>query len=253
MSRSTALPKWDPSVHGVGWDEEGQRYIKQLALLEHYGLRPSSHILEIGCGIGGLAYELAGFLDDNASYNGFDIAPHAVAWLNENYAPLLPNFRFDLLEVENPLYAPGRVLQPHEVRFPYHDAAYDVVVAFEVFMHLPLDGVRNYVREIARVLQPDGLAVLTFNAIWERETEPVLFGRPFVDIGGGVHTRYPEDHGRAMGYKVELLRALFRSAGFEIIDEIEGLWHSPFVARPEGRPTHNCDVFVLRRRVHDAG
>jgi len=241
------LPKWDPSVHTVGWDDGGQRYIKQLALLEHYGLEPSSDVLEIGCGIGGLAYELAGFLGDNATYTGFDVAPRAIAWLNEQYAPQLPNFRFELLDVENPRFAPGHGAQPHEVRFPYRDSSFDIVCAFEVFMHLPLDGVRNYIGETARVLKPGALAVLTFQAIWERETEPVLFGRPFVDIGGGVHTRHPEKHGMSMAYKVGLLRDLFASAGLEPVDEVEGLWHSPFDARPEGRPVHNCDVFVVGR------
>ena len=237
---------WDSSVHTVGGDDAGQRYIKQLALLQHYGLQPSSKILEIGCGIGGLAYELAGLLSDAGSYTGFDVAANAIAWLNLHYAPRLPNFRFDLFDVANPRFSPGGGVQAHEIRFPYRDDEYDIVCAFEVFMHLPLEGIRNYIREIARVLKPNGKAVLTFNAIWERENEPVLFGRPFVDIGGGLHTRFPERDGLSMAYKAALLRDLFRSAGLAPVDEIEGLWHSPHVPRTDGKPLHNCDVFVVR-------
>jgi SAM-dependent methyltransferase len=236
---------WDPTVHTVGSDDGGQRYVKQLALLQHYGLSRSSRILEIGCGIGGLVYELAAFLGDVGTYTGFDISENAIGWLNENYAPHLPNFQFDFLDIENPRFSPGGSSQPQDVRFPYRDHEYDIVCAFEVFMHLPLDGVRNYIREISRVLKPDGRAVLTFNAIWEREREPVLFGRPFVDIGGGLHSRFPERNGLSMAFKVALLRDLFRSSGLEPIDEIEGRWHSPHVARTEGKPVHNCDVFVL--------
>ncbi len=231
----------------VGGDEGGQRGPNQLALLEHFGLQPSSAVLEIGCGLGRLAYELSWFLNFDGNYTGFDIAPDAIAWLNENYAPVLPGFRFDLLDVQNPRFHAAAGKHAHEVRFPYPDAAYDIVCAFEVFMHIPLNGVRNYLNEVARVLKPGGRAVLTFQAIWEHETEPVLDGRPFVDIGGGVHTRFPESTGLSMAYKADLLRGLFRECGLEQVEEIEGLWHSPWTARPAGTPVHKCDVFTVRR------
>jgi SAM-dependent methyltransferase len=240
------LPLPDPSMHEVGGDDAGQRGPKQLALLEHFGLEPSAHVLEIGCGLGRLAYELAAFLDADGRYTGFDVAPTPIAWLNEHYAPRLPDFRFDLLDVENPKYHASAGVAAGEVRFPYRDAAFDVVCAFEVFMHLDIDGVRNYLSEIARVLRPGAVAVVTFMAIWERETEPVYGGRPFVAIGDGIHTRFPETRGRSMGYGVELIRELFRATDLEQVAEIEGLWHSPWKERPPG-PVHRCDLFVVRR------
>jgi SAM-dependent methyltransferase len=241
------LPSPDRSIHKTGWDVEGTRGAKQLALLEHYGLRPTSDVLEIGCGIGRLAYELASFLTLDAQYRGFDIAPRAIAWLKENYEPRLTGFEFHLLsDVQNPRYHESGSVASETVRFPYPDASFDLVCAFEVLMHLPLEGVRNYLDEVARVLRPGGVAVLTFMAIWDNEIEPVFVGRPFVAIGGGVHTRFPEKRGVSMGYRAGLIRGLFRAVDLQPIGELEGLWHSPHKPRPPG-PVHNCDVFAVRR------
>ena len=55
----STLPLPDPALHDVGLDDGGQRGAKQVRLLEHVGLAPSTDLLEIGCGLGRLAYELA--------------------------------------------------------------------------------------------------------------------------------------------------------------------------------------------------
>ena len=67
------LPRPDPTLHPVGGPSTG-RGPNQLSLLRHWGLRPSARVLEIGCGVGRLAYELASYLD-GGSYTGFDISP----------------------------------------------------------------------------------------------------------------------------------------------------------------------------------
>jgi SAM-dependent methyltransferase len=241
-----ALPRPDPSLHWAGTEVYGGRGLKQRQLLEHFGLQRSSQLLEIGCGIGRLAYELASFFDEDGRYTGFDIAPEPIAWLNEHYAPQLPGFRFDLVEVRNRSFKVTDGAAASEFRFPYPDAAFDMVCAFEVFMHLPLEGVRNYIDEIVRVLRPGGTAVLTFMAIWEHEVEPVHGGRPFVAVGDGVHTRFPDEEGVGMGYGVELIRKLFHDVGLEPVTEIEGTWHSPSSLPPPGL-AHACDLFAVRR------
>ena len=240
------LPLPDPGLHVVGGDDGGERGPKQLALLEHYGLVPSADILEVGCGLGRLAYELASYLDDDAAYAGFDIAPAAIDWLNATYRPRLPGFRFDLLDVHSERFHPAGNAHPDVVHFPYEDAAFDVACAFEVFMHLPVDGVANYLREIARVLRPGGLAVVTFMAIYPDEHEPRHAGRPFVRVGDGVHTRFPKRAATSMGYDVALIRQLIDDAGLDEIGTVKGQWHSPWVEL-DTVPAHNCDLFAARR------
>src|SRR4051794_36700647 len=100
------LPPPDPDLHETGAHIDGQRGEMELRLLEHFGMRPSSDILDVGCGIGRLAYECAPYLDDDATYTGLDIEPTVIDWLNANYAPRLPGFRFDLLEVFSGKYRP---------------------------------------------------------------------------------------------------------------------------------------------------
>src|SRR4051794_7259058 len=197
------LPRPDTRLHQTGDDVGGQRGIKELRLLEFFGMQPSFDILDIGCGIGRLAYECAAYLDDDATYTGVDIAPTVIDWLNTHYAPRLANFRFDLLDVHSERYRPEGDVSPDDIQLPYADASFDMVCAFEVFMHLPLAGVRNYLREIARVLRPERVAVVTMVVIYPLESmrERILpriggpeahRGRPYVRVDDGVYTRYPE-------------------------------------------------------------
>jgi SAM-dependent methyltransferase len=230
----------------VGADDDGRRGPKQLALLEHFGLVPSADVLEVGCGLGRLAYELASFLDDDGTYAGFDIAPAAIDWLNVEYAPRLPGFRFDVLDVHNTRYRPDGADPPEQVRFPYDDARFDVACAFEVFMHLPLAGVTNYLAEIARVLRPGGLAVVTFMVVYPDETEPRHAGRTFVPIADGVYTRFPDRAAMSMAYDLGVVRRLLAGVGLEEVAVIKGHWHTPLRAVVE-HPAHNCDLFAARR------
>ena len=185
-ARLDGLPQPDSSIHptGVGKGEHAleQRRANQVALLRHWGLLPSSRLLEIGCGVGWLAYDLAFVLDDTGSYAGFDVGPEAIGWLNEHLAPRLPNFRFDAVDVHNPKYRPEGGGRPETFRFPYADDEFDFVCAFGLFMHMPLPGVDNYLRETARVLRPGSRALLNFMAITEADTDPRNAHRPYVRV-----------------------------------------------------------------------
>src|SRR6187402_3160064 len=130
-SAQADLPRPDPSLHKTGSEGlDGNRGLRELRLLEHFGMQPSSDILDIGCGIGRLTYECASYLDEDATYTGLDIAPVVIDWLNAQYAPRLPGFRFDLLDVHSERYAPTGAVAPDAVRLPYDDASFDVVCAF---------------------------------------------------------------------------------------------------------------------------
>jgi hypothetical protein len=49
-------------------------------------VNPSSHILDIGCGIGRLAIAMPDFLDANGGYEGFDIVPEGIEWCKQHIA-----------------------------------------------------------------------------------------------------------------------------------------------------------------------
>jgi SAM-dependent methyltransferase len=220
-------------------------------------MQPSSDVLDVGCGIGRLTYECGWYLDDDATYAGLDISPTVIDWLNTNYAPRLPGFRFDFLDVYNESYRPSGSDNPEHVRFPYGDEQFDVVCAFEVFMHVSLDAVRHYLREITRVLRPGGLAVVTFVGVYP--DEQVSFDAEYVQVGDGIYTTRPDRVSSDMAYDVELVRAALTDAGLEEIGSVKGRTHTPLDSRPGVAPGvelppiyHGCDVLAGRKGTTDS-
>jgi SAM-dependent methyltransferase len=241
------LPEPDTTLHPVG-GVSSERGANQLRLLRHCGMQPTAQVLEIGCGVGRLAYELASYLDDRGSYTGFDISPKAIGWLNEHYAPRLPGFRFDLVDARNVRYRPGRGEEAASIRFPYDDRAFDVVGAFAVFMHMQLPEIANYCDELARVLKPEGFGVVTFRSISAGEQPPRTRDRDWVPVGEGVYSIFPETPGRALAYDDALVRTTIERAGLEIASAIEGRWHARPPASADA-PTLGADAYVVQRRA----
>ena len=223
------LPEPDLSVHaiGLGRNEQGLagRRRNQIALLERYGLRPASHLLEIGCGIGWLAYDLATRLDETGSYVGFDVSPEAIGWLRENLAPRLANFRFDLVDVQNPRYRPKSSRRAVDLPFPYADGQFDLACAFGVFMHVERDGIEHYLHELARVLQPGCPALVNFMAVTPADVEPRNGERVYVSVAPGVYTNRPDREGWSMAYDDALIRTMIAEAGLAVVAFEEGAWH----------------------------
>jgi SAM-dependent methyltransferase len=219
-------------------------------------MKPSSDVLDVGCGIGRLTYECGWYLDDDATYAGLDISPTVIDWLNTNYAPRLRGFRFDFLDVYNESYRPSGSDNPEQVRFPYEDEQFDVVCAFEVFMHVSLDAVRHYLREITRVLRPGGLAVVTFVGVYP--DEQVSFDAEYVRVGEGIYTTRPDRISSDMAYDVELVRSALTDAGLEEVGFVKGRTHTPIDSRPGVAPGielpaiyHGCDVLAGRKGATD--
>lgn len=223
------LPEPDMSVHaiGLGRNEQGLtgRRKNQLALLERYGLRPSSRLLEVGCGIGWLAYDLSSVLDADGSYDGFDVSPEAIGWLNENLAPRLANFRFDLVDAQNPRYRPKGARPADEVAFPYGDRQFDLACAFGVFMHIERRGIERYLREIARVLEPGCPALLSFMAVLPADDQPRNGRRAYVEVEPGVFTNRPDRVGWSLAYADSLIRTMIADARLTLVTCDVGAWH----------------------------
>ncbi|MSO87552.1 MAG: class I SAM-dependent methyltransferase [Acidimicrobiia bacterium] len=250
------LRRPEPDLHstGSGGHVDLERGVHELRMLQHFGMTPSSDILDVGCGIGRLAHECASYLDDDATYAGLDIAPVPIDWLNTHYAPRLPGFRFDLLDVHSERYRPDAGVSPETVRLPYDDDSFDVACAYEVFMHVSLQGIANYLHEIARVLRPGGLAVLTLVAIYPGEPTLENRSRPYVEISPGVHTIFPRRKNMSMAYDVGVFRSMLADAGLNEVELIQGNMHIPIAERPgQGLGAgpipelfHACDLFAVR-------
>jgi SAM-dependent methyltransferase len=189
-------------------------------------------MLEIGCGIGRLVYELAPFLD-RGRYAGFDISSEAIGWLNEHYAPRLPNFRFDVVDVYNARYNRESEGSAETVRWPYDDDTFDFACAFSVFTHMRLPEVEHYLAELRRVLRPGGRAVVTFALITNRDRPPYVHARkPLVALDDVSYTRRLDRPERGLAYHEAAVRAAIGRSGLTIVEIIDGAWHGWDSSKP---------------------
>jgi SAM-dependent methyltransferase len=93
-------------------------------------------------------------------------------------------------------------------RFPYADASFDVLVMIDVHEHF--SDSRGLNREIARVLAPGALAIVTTPSGDTRL--PVAFLKRHIGMG-------PEIYGHVVqGYRVSELQEMMRSVGLEPVD-----------------------------------
>ncbi len=103
-------------------------------------LRPASRVLDLGCGPG----RLARWIKTPAAVTGVDIDPGPIAWCAANLAG---DWRVSTL---------GAPL-------PAGDAAFDLVLAYDLLSHLRQSTAHALLAEVARVLAPGGVAVVSFN------------------------------------------------------------------------------------------
>ena len=148
--------------------KQGERFLKYF--IELGGLNPDHKVLDIGSGIGRMAVPLTGYLSQKGSYEGFDIMKTGVNWCRKNISNRFPNFRFTYVELSNSLYS-STGQSANLFRFPYPGHSFDFVFLTSVFTHMMPDDVANYMKEISRVLAPNGKCFATFFIVDETALE----------------------------------------------------------------------------------
>src|SRR5437763_9723199 len=103
-------------------NEEFMKYFVDLG-----GLKRSSHVLDVGCGIGVTASRLTKFLSPEGSYDGFDIVKVGVHWAARHITRRFRNFHFTHADVFNKHYNPKGKLNPDHFSFPYEESRFDFV------------------------------------------------------------------------------------------------------------------------------
>ena len=106
--------------------------------------RNGKRILDLGCGTG---RHLIFFANNGFEVHGLDAAPDGIEiakkWLAEN------NLNY--------------ILSIHrmEERFPYDDSFFDAVISIQAMHHNKIKKIKFTIREIKRVLKPNGLIFIT--------------------------------------------------------------------------------------------
>lgn len=133
-----------------------------LSLLEGRGdLKKTDKILDVGCGLGRVAYPLAYYLSPHATYEGFDVDPSLIVKAQLLINPYFGNFHFQHADVYNSLYNPFGKIPSALYTFPYPSSTFDFVFLTSVFTHMLPSDVQHYLSEIQRVLKPGGRCLLT--------------------------------------------------------------------------------------------
>ena len=209
------------------WVTHGQNFVRTF-LMQRCGIKPHESVLDVGCGIGNKAMVLASYLDERASYEGFDVLPEAIEWCAKAYAGY-PNFSFRTVDIFSKHYNENGKETAETFRFPYEDESFDIVILASVFTHILPDGVINYLNEVARVLRPGGRTVITYFLL-NRESEAASqVGEPTIPITHetgqhGSRVRNPAVPEETVGHQEEFIRQLYTQVGLTITDLGYGFW-----------------------------
>lgn len=203
-------------------------------LIDHAGLTQSSKVLDLGCGIGRTALALTQFLTEGGEYDGLDVALDGLEWCREKIAPLYPNFRFHHADLHNEYYAGASVGHAASYRLPFEDNRFDVVFLASVFTHMVPEETQNYLKEIARVLTPQGKLWATWFMV-DRGVGAEVLNRPLLDGGGNrIPINWADGKGHyftdsnrgtnAVGYDEEIVDAMHEAAALRILTKVRGTW-----------------------------
>lgn len=221
---------------GVAVLEEWFRWGEEWSMLlrVYGGVTRRSRILEIGCGLGRIAFPLRFILSEEGSYDGFDICRFKIDFL-ARFQEAYPHFRFCWADVRNTHYNPGGEVEPTEYRFPYPAATFDVVFAASVFTHLLPGATAHYFAESARVLKRGGRCVFSFFLLDHYRRgypRPLGFASRAFDVDhsyGGYGNDFAvsdsDDPEAIAAYRRSAIEGFAREAGLTLAQEpLPGLW-----------------------------
>jgi SAM-dependent methyltransferase len=187
------------------------------------GLRPEDRVLEMGCGIGRMARVLAPVLRPPGSYDGFDVVASGIAWCEQRYRATAAPFRFVHADLRNTAYNPAGALPADAYRFPYDDAAFDLVIATSLFTHLLPGAAEHYLAEAVRVLAPGGRLLSTWLLFSSRRPVPAGFA-PLTAEDPAVAVADPAVPEDAVAYDEGWLTARLGAAGLSLHALAHGTW-----------------------------
>lgn len=190
------------------------------------GLARDARVLDVGCGVGRMAFALAHHLAPPGSYDGFDVVQRFVELAGERFRPL-PHFRFKHLDVANREYNPAGGVVASDVRFPYPDASFDFVFLASVFTHMRPSEVRHYIGEIQRVLAPGGRCLASAFLLDGEALAHIANGDALLPLRRTEPDFFAFDASNpetAIGFEEQEFLGWWRPHGFTVDTMLRGSW-----------------------------
>ncbi|GGM53145.1 class I SAM-dependent methyltransferase [Microbacterium saperdae] len=208
-------------------------------VMKDRSLPADARILDLGCGYGRVALDLAERLSDDQRYVGLDPHAEAIEWAQENIGRERPNFRFELIDVVSKPYNPDGELDGARFRFPFEDDSLDRVFMISVLTHVDLATVRNYLEEAARVLKPDTGRLVATIFLLDREVDRLIAaGRSEYRLAwqiGESRVENRENPELVIAHPLDRVLDILHDAGFPDFRVRQGHW--------SGRPASNVVDF----------
>ena len=231
------------SVDSIGGGYELQALEFLRYFVDLCGLPREGRVLDVGCGIGRMAFGLTGYLTGRAEYLGFDVMPDAIATARATVGAGRPRFRFEHVDLANLMYHATGGATATGFRFPVADQWADLVFLTSVITHLRPRETRHYLQEIGRVLALSGRALVTafvFDDEVERLVATGASTQHFFAWEGSwtIDRAVPE---KAIGFVRDDLERWIAEAGLTIERLLPGTW----CGRTGGLSYQ--DVLVLKR------
>ena len=228
---------------GVDILEEWFRWAEEWSMLLRFygGISRTSAVLEIGCGLGRIAFPLRYMLSGEGPYDGFEICKNKVEFLERTFHRAHPNFRFVWADAYNTYYDPEGGARAADYRFPYPDDSFDIVFAASVFTHMAPETAENYFRESGRVLKPNGKCVFSFFLLdnyHPDRSRPSTFSRPDFDFdhhddafGKEFAYAIEENLEQITAYRSSLIERFARDAGLAFAQPpVPGFWSGRYAS-----------------------
>lgn len=184
-------------------------------ILDEAGIHPGEprRVLDFGCG---LVRTLRHLTAEGWELVGSDVDAESIAWSRR----ALPEVRLEVNGVDPPL--------------PFESASFDAVYAISVFSHFDLNHQQSWAEELARVLVPGGVAVITTMGPWafdplpEAATSPrpgfwfCPAGRDFND-SAAIHT----EEGLAQFFDPWFERGPWQRGGLDGFQDLAVFYRTP--------------------------
>ncbi len=206
--------------------ESGREFLGHY--VDHCGLQPGEHILDVGSGIGRKTAPLTGYLDPSARYVGLDVNAVGVEWCRSHIGSRWPNFEFEQIDVYNRRYNPKGRFRDEDYSFPFDDETFDFVVLASVFTHMFPPGVGRYLREAARVLKRGtGRCLISYFLLNPESEVGITDSRSVFHFSHRTRQHAIERKDRpedAVAYEEGWVRDQYARAGLEISSVDCGSW-----------------------------
>jgi SAM-dependent methyltransferase len=201
-------------------------------LVSQTGITPQCRILEIGSGLGRVAYPIACYLEAGGRYLGLEIVGDSVAFCRANISHLaVPGawVQFEHVDIYNEFYNPNSSVLLRDFQYP-DIGQFDLIIMNSVCTHLADDEIRIYLQLVTRWLKPGGDFFATFFLIDRDAAEKIESKDPDVTLRFDLSTATPDyflDGRRstlAVAYRLGYIEELYKSLGLAIKSVQLGLW-----------------------------